>query len=683
MRFWGTRAVAPLGVVAAALAIAASASAATPATKQLSNSKSPAAATTPQTGSVAGSTQMQFEVTLKLPDQAGAESFAQSVSTPSSADYGKYLTAAQWEARFSPSTADVAQVKSFLKASGFTVGKVPADRMTVSASGTAAQVEQAFGTSLAYHTVNHQQLLLADTNLSVPVSIAGIVSGVSGVSDTLAQPDSTTGGPSSGATGDAQQPPGFRNATPCGTYYGQILATAFPALAGGYPVDPPYSPCGYTPPQLRSAYSVPSADTGAGKTVAIVDAYASPSIFADAQQYAAANDPTHPLQQSQFSQLPANKFNKGKVCGGQNEWWGEETLDVEAVHAMAPDANILFAGAKNCLAPRLNDTLQAIVDGHLADVITNSYGDNGGDVLDSSDDRQATDDILLMAAATGITVSFSSGDDGDEYSTIGSVAADYPASSPWATAVGGTTLAVDANGQRTAEYGWSTGISTYCNPDVVAAKACQKHDLGTWSPLAYDYGSGGGTSFHYPQPFYQQGVVPDSLADANASIIGPGAMRVEPDVSMDADPTTGMLVGETQTFPDGVYYDQYRIGGTSLASPLLAGVVADADEAYGGSLGFLNPRLYSLPSSALNDIVAPTSPTDIIRADFIDGLDSASGIRYSARAVDYEGPEQYTNPITGESSTRSTTALATAPGYDNMTGLGTPGTDFIQALSGH
>ncbi len=682
MRFCRAVMLAPVGALAATLALATSASAATPARTPLSNSKSPAAALAPRTGSVPASTQMNFEVDLKLTDQAGAEAFARSVSTPGSADYGKYLTAAQWESRYSPSAADVTQVKNFLTANGFTIDTVSADRMAVSVTGTAQQVERTFGTTLAYHTLAHRSLLLADTDLSVPTGLAGIIGGVSGVSDTLAHPDSTTGS-SRAASGAAQPPPGFRNPQPCGSYYGQKLATTFPPLPGGYPADPPYAPCGYTPPQLRSAYGIPSTDTGTGKTVAIVDAYASPTIFADAQKYAELNDPTHPLRSSQFSQLVANKFTRGKACGGQNGWWGEETLDVESVHAMAPDANILFAGAKNCFTNPLNNMLRTIIDNHLADVITNSYGDNGGDVLDSADQRQSTDDILLMAAATGITVSFSSGDGGDEFTTIGAVAADYPASSPWATAVGGTTLAIGASGQRTGEWGWSTARSVYCDADVLAAKGCTRKQLGTWGPLAYDYGSGGGTSIRYPQPFYQQGVVPASLSEANASVIGPGPMRVEPDVSMDADPTTGMLVGETQTFPDGVYYDQYRIGGTSLASPLLAGVVADADQAMGGSLGFLNPKLYALPSSALNDIVPPSSPLDIIRPDYIDGVDSASGIENSARTIDYEGPEQYCNPTTGECSTRSTTALHTAKGYDNMTGLGTPGTGFVQSLSGH
>jgi subtilase family serine protease len=678
------------GVVAslAALGIAAPASAASPASPartQLNNSKSPAAASTPTTGAVPNVTDMNFEVDLKLADPAGAAAFARAVSTPGTASYGKYLTAAQWEARFAPSAASVKQVKTFLTSNGFTVNSVSADNLAVEASGTASQVEQAFGTSLSYHSVDKRSLLLANTDLSVPSSVAGAIGGVTGVSDTVATPASTTGATtgSAAASTDAQQPPGFRNAQPCGAYYGQKIATSFPALPGGYPASPPYSPCGYTPPQLRGAYNVPPADTGVGKTVAIVDAYASPTIFSDAHTYATNNDPTNPLHQSQLSQITANTFNKGKLCGGQNGWWGEETLDVEAVHATAPGANILFAGAKNCLTHSLNKMLRTIVDNHLADVITNSYGDSGGDVLDSANERQATDDILEMAAATGITVTFSSGDDGDEYTTVGSVAADYPATSPWATAVGGTTLQIGAANQRTGENGWSTAISTFCNQDEVTATGCKKKALGTWGPLSYDYGSGGGTSIHYTQPWYQQGVVPASLSQANSSVIGPGAMRVEPDISMDADPTTGMLVGETQTFPDGVYYDQYRIGGTSLSSPLMAGLVADADEANGNAIGFLNPKLYALQGNALADILGPASPQDIIRSDFIDGIDAADGYDYSARTINYEGPETYCNATTGECSTRGSTALDATPGYDNMTGLGAPGTAFVQTLGGH
>jgi subtilase family serine protease len=86
-------------------------------------------------------------------------------------------------------------------------------------------------------------------------------------------------------------------------------------------------------------------------------------------------------------------------------------------------------------------TNRQIVQGHLASVITNSYGDNAGDLLDTASDRQAWDSVLQMADATGISVLFSSGDNGDEFTTVGAVSPYYPATSPYATAVGDLRIA--------------------------------------------------------------------------------------------------------------------------------------------------------------------------------------------------------------------------------------------------
>ena len=108
--------------------------------------------------------------------------------------------------------------------------------------------------------------------------------------------------------------------------------------------------------------------------------------------------------------------------------------------------------------------------------------------------------------------------------------------------------------------GWQSGTATLKN--------------GTWPTPTYLYGAGGGTSRLFAQPVYQQGVVPDAMALGATSGGRSQKMRVVPDVSAIADPNTGMLVGETQQFSDGVYYDEYRIGGTSLASPIYAGVFA-------------------------------------------------------------------------------------------------------------
>jgi len=323
--------------------------------------------------------------------------------------------------------------------------------------------------------------------------------------------------------------------------------------------------------------------------------------------------------------------------------------------------------------------LRHIVDHHLADVVTNSYGDPAGDLLDSADVRTATDNALLMAAGTGIRVLFSSGDWEDNYTLTGTVAPTYPASSPWATGVGGTTLKINSAGQRFGELGWSTARSFLCNEAYVKAGGCTDKQLGTWLPinLALDGGSGGGTSVVYPQPSYQAGVVPSSLSQAKGS----QPMRVEPDISTEADPATGMLVGETQTFPNGVYYDQYRIGGTSLASPLLGGAIARADGAAGHPFGFLNPSLYALyvHRGALYDIL-PAGKQDESRADFANSLDATQGFLYSTRIIDYEGQEQFCN-TGGECKTRDL-SLHTAPGYDNMTGLGSPGEQFISQLVG-
>ncbi len=674
-------------IVVAFVASAPADAASRPSSVALSNSGSPAAAVSPRVGAVAGSSSVDFEVELKLPDLQGAQAFAKAVSTPGSSSYGKYLTAARWEQRFSPSPAEVQSVTGFLAHNGFKVLGASADRLAISASGTAAQVQRAFATSLSYHRVDGSTLRLADRDLSVPSDIAASVAGVSGVSDTRAHPDDLTGDPGRAATGSSpaaassEQPAGFRVAPPCGTYYGQQIDTTLAPFGNGYPSTPPWAVCGYAPPQLRSAYDLSGAADGSGVTVAVVDAYASPTILSDAQHYASLNDPGHPLAAGQFSQTLASSFTDAAACGPSG-WYGEETLDVEAVHATAPGAHILFAGARNCNQVELNDAVRHIVDGHLASVITNSYGDNGGDLLDDAGTRAATDNTLLMAAATGVSVLFSSGDGGDEFTTVGAVVADYPSSSPWATAVGGTTLQIGAAGQRLGEFGWSTARSFLCTETFLKAGGCADASLGQWLPIdeALDGGSGGGTSYVYPQPFYQRGVVPAGLSHRNAARVGNDPMRVEPDISMEADPATGFLVGETQTFPNGVYYDQYRIGGTSVSSPLLAGVLARADQVAGHSLGFVNPSLYSLygDSNAIYDVPA-AGKQDQSRADYANSIGPGDGFFFSTRIIDYEGQEMFCSD-NGTCSTRDV-ALSTAPGFDSMTGLGAPTGNFVNELA--
>jgi subtilase family serine protease len=438
------------------------------------------------------------------------------------------------------------------------------------------------------------------------------------------------------------------------------------------------------PGQFRSAYGVAAqvaaGQSGQGVTVAIVDAYASPTLLSDVQTYFRAADPSHPLTSSQFTSLYPAGYDHATLCAA-NTWYTEQTIDVTAVHAVAPGAHILYVAGSNCLNNGLLPAVGKIVDGHLAQVVTDSWGDNAGDLLDPPSTKVAFDDLFLLAAGTGVSVLFASGDNGDQFSTVGVTAADFPPSSPFDTAVGGTTLQIGSQSQRLGELGWSTYRSYLCTPVLFGAPGCSKATVDTWLAPTADGGAGGGTSYIYTQPWYQAGIVPSSMALENSPAFGTKPMRVVPDIAMDADPATGILMGQTQTFPDGTYWATTRYGGTSLASPLFAGVIALADQASGTALGFLNPALYKLDTShpsTLFDVV-PGGKQSQARVDYANLFDNSAGLLHSTRLIAYEGVETYCNG-SGNCASRANT-LVTAPGYDNMTGVGTPGTGFVSALA--
>ncbi len=697
-----------LGIgLSAAPALAASASPSTASANAVPlQGSAPDAARGSAVGATPAATPIEFDVGLELSDPTGAVALQRAVSDPGSKSYRHYLTAAQWEKRFSPSKASVDAVTGWLQSQGVAVEAVSPDRLTLQATASAATIERAFGTTLAQYSRDGQVLRSSTGALSVPAAIAPLVAGVSGVDQRPQAPRRLTGASlplrkkaaaapranaplAKKAPEEIPQPEGFRNAPPCSPSYGKTPDTSDPEYGDGFPSPLPYAVCGYTPPQLQGAYGLSSPIAGGldgrGYTVAVVDAYVSPTLLADAQQYSTRHQPTQPLSSAQYGQLLAPKFNNADFCEASG-WFGEQTLDVEAVHATAPGAKILYVGAKNC-ETALYRSVQQVVDGHLADVITNSWGDGGGDLLDSPGSRRSFDNILLMAGATGIGVQFSSGDEGDEFTTLGMTVADYPAASPYATSVGGTSLQVGEGDERLGELGWSTSRSYLCTALLheEGLPGCNKNRFNTWTPKApgeYLYGGGGGTSYEYSEPWYQEGVVPAPLAERNSAVTGI-ANRVEPDISMDGDPTTGMLVGETQTFPDGTYYDEYRIGGTSLSSPLLAGVMADADQAAGAPLGFVNPLLYKLYASpggaaAYYDVL-PGGKQANVRNDFLDEVDAEEGILTSARVLGYEGREKFCSG-TGN-CTHQKVALNAAPGFDSMTGLGTPTGGLMAALA--
>lgn len=610
-------------------------------------------------GTVSSGTTQHLSVVLNLNDAAGAEALADAVSTPGNAQYGKYVTAAQWRARFAPTTAQVNQVRSWLTSNGFRVLNVPANHRYIEVTAPASTTEKALATSLGAFVKDGATVSAPTGAYSVPDAVGSLVAGITGL-DTSARatplrttPDTTQqlakasrkAGPN-----DVLPPPDpvFKNATPCSAYYGEKMATTLPQLMA-HPQA--YAPCGYKPAQLRGAYGTDAALAqgydGRGATVAIVDAYASPYIYKDASTYAARNDSRHLLRPYQLAQsLPAT-YTATDLCGASG-WYGEETLDVEAVHAMAPAANILYVGASSCYDTDLDAAVNSVVDNNLAQVVTNSYGESESDGMGSV---SFTHQTALQAAAQGVSLLFSSGDNGDEIANTGTRQVDAPANDSKVTAVGGTALAVTAGNGYGFEQGWGTGKSSLVN--------------GQWTPVppAYLYGGGGGTSRVFTQPAYQKGVVPSGIANRGTGT----PHRAVPDVAMVADPNTGFLVGQSQTFPDGsIQYSEYRIGGTSLASPLFAGTVAVADQVHGGTLGFLNPKLYkNAGTSAFHDVNHGRRVTDgVVRVDFVNGYDDSDGTVTSLRTLNQTG------------------TIYTRHGYDDVTGVGSPnGISFLNAMA--
>jgi len=638
----------------------------------VAGSKPEWAQSTSKTSARSTNEQLQFRVYLRGADEAGAEAAALDISNPASPNFRHFLTSAQATARYGATAQTVATVRQWLTDSGFKVVAVPANRMYIEVTGTVDQVQRAFAVSLGTYAVKGRHLRAPDRDLTLPSAVASSVAGVVGIDQgqrlmtpAVVPPSQDGAGPApaaappSGPQAQSQPstvPPsdGFRNAPPCSAYWHEKVDTTDPAYGGGFPTPMPYAPCGYKPGQFRSAYSVDGAVAGGtrgqGVTVAIIDAFVSPTLFADAKHYAELNDPSFPLKSNQFSELifPTNAALEPPDQCDAAGWYGEQTLDVEAVHAMAPSAKILYVGASDCNDSSLDKALNAVVDGQLAQIVSNSYGNAGEDIAPS--EVKSFHKILVNAALQGIGVYFSSGDSGDEKADIGKVSADYPASDSLVTAVGGTSLGVASDGHTALETGWETAKSIL-NGSKYQPKA----------PGAFLYGSGGGTSRLYAEPSYQQGVVSDTLARKNQ--VGNNRGRVVPDISMDGDPNTGMLVGQTQTFPDGVYYDQYRIGGTSLSCPLFAGLMALADSQAGSPHGFINPALYGLAgSSAVIDVQHVNGA--VARVDFLNAVDAADGTTTSIRTFDLQS-----------------LAIKTTAGYDNVTGLGTPnGTVFLSHI---
>jgi subtilase family serine protease len=608
------------------------------------------------------------QVYLAPQDQAGLAAYATGVSTPGSALYRHYLTPAQVAAQFAPAAAEVAAVQSWLTSAGLTVttvnDKSPAGAY-IGVRGSVAAASTAFGVTFGMYKGPAGQTDRAPAQAaSAPAAIASSVLAISGLDTAKSEIKPA----------DTLPPPGpnYWVAPPCSTYYGQLTATTEPTAYGTHQ---PWTNCGYTPRQIRSAYGVTaSGATGKGQTVAIVDAYASPTMLSDANQYAkVTGDPGY--RAGQYKQyLPATFTETAADLCDAAGWYGEESLDVESVHGQAPGANVRFVAAASCEDSDLIAADAQIVNQHLASIVTNSFGEPA----QYSTLNSTWDQVFEIGAVEGIGFFFSSGDSG--YEGVGEDSAssgdqvDYPTSSPWVTSVGGTSLAIG----KTSNYEWETSWGTLLDPLATSGTSWQYTPPGLY-PDYYDGSGGGGVSTVYTQPFYQRGVVPSSLSENPPTGPSTTKYRVVPDVSALADPSTGFLVGETTLQPNGTTYafSLSRIGGTSVASPTFAGIEADAQQAFDSAhhstavIGFANPLIYSLYGTrAYHDVT-----------------DHPAGQPFNLAEVrnNYTDPYTKTGPlitwlrtlgIDGEGAD----ALPAIRGYDDSTGVGSPN-QYIQSIA--
>ncbi|MGO9559525.1 MAG: protease pro-enzyme activation domain-containing protein [Acidimicrobiales bacterium] len=556
---------------------------------------------------------MTADVVLRPRDAKGLASLALAVSTPGSALRGDYLTPAQLRNEFGPTTAQVRSVESGLRRLGLKVGAVTPDHLTIHVDAPASVVERALHTSVESYRLASGRIAFANTSpATLPATIGAQVETVIGLSDVArymplnVRPNAlrpvAKAGPAakaaSGRTGASATDHIKGAPSPCADaseVQSQAKADEFNA---------------YTADELAGAYGMTGlyADHDFGKGVTV-------GIFELERDYSGDIDDYESCYgiSTKVSYFKVDHGSSGSKYGG-----GEAALDIEDVAGLAPDAKIdVYQGPNNNVGPY--DVFQYIIDHPVAQVVTTSWGeceqDLGGGRAAMLAAAQAESTLFEFAAAEGQSWMSAAGDTGSTDCTIaqgaptGEVSVDDPGAQPYVTSVGGTTLKVR-----------------------VSAKT-----ESVWNESNIEEGAGGGgISALWPMPAYQSGAtkslgVINKYSSGKPCLATTGDCREVPDVTADADPSTGYIITWEGSWGS--------IGGTSAASPLWAAVTAltDASSGCGGkAVGFLNPLLYDAAGSTsyasdFTDITRGNNdykPSGYTAGDFpaLTGYDMASGL---------------------------------------------------------
>jgi len=624
---------------------------------------------------------------LNQHDKAGFDDLVRQMYDRNSPNYHHWLTMNEYKARFAPNAGDMAVVRQHLAAHNLHV--VASDKLNryVTARGSVADVQRATGVQLNRVSINGEVHRAPSGQVVISGAAGRLVSAVQGLSDLKYKnyakraTDPDTGKPvmvplskvnPESKVGPAVQ---FFNAN-ClhGTQSrdfktgggGPYALYSGARYGGNINLGPPsLPPCGYDAVQVDTAYGLTALYKdkldGTGQTVVIVDAYGSDTITSDANVFAEING-LSALTASNFAiYYPTGPTN----CGGNTCGWDVETsLDVEWSHSVAPGANIALLLALDNSFTSLDLSVLYAIDNELGPVISNSYGLEEY-ILETEDPSELTvqNTLTELAASLGMSANFSSGDDGDFALDDGVATVIMPAASPYATGVGGTSLFLNPDHSVKLQTGWGNNLTRIAlatpNPPIVP-------------PLSIGFyaGSGGGTSAVWSKPSFQ------------ASL--PGGWRLVPDIAFLADPYTGVEFIDTEGGETFISV----VGGTSLACPMFSGMWAISTQAAGAWLGQAAPLLYTLPADAITDVVATTGPDNVTgtihqppQPPIVETAD--------ALAAPLENTTDYVSALYNGTSTRwyvitfgTDTSLTTGPGWDNVTGLGTPnGASFVTAVT--
>ena len=438
----------------------------------------------------------------------------------------KYLTTETLAKMHGAKPEDVAIVIDFAHNNGLAVVEENLAGRTIKLSGPVSAMQKAFGVDLKiYENESHTRSYRGRTGeVHLPDELEGIVQSVHGLDNR------------------DQAKAHFRMAQP-------KIQSRIEARAAA-----PKKPSSYTPKQVAAAYNFPKDATGKNQTIALIELGGGYKT-ADLNKY--------------FKQLGVSpKVSAVSVHGATNHPTGnangpdgEVVLDIEVAGGVAANAHIVAYFANNTDKGFLDAITAAIHDQkNRPSVVSISWG--GPEANWTQQSMDSFNEVFKDAAMLGVTVLVASGDDGStDGLTDGAQHVDFPSSSPFVLACGGTQLVASG-----------TAITSET----------------TWGGIPNDGASGGGMSGHFPMPSYQTGVV------KQPGFTGRGV----PDVAGDADPQTGY-----QVLVDGV---STVIGGTSAVAPLYAGLVALLNEDTGNRCGFLNPILYS-NTSVCNDITKGTN----------------------------------------------------------------------------